>query len=345
MGEATKIEWTDHTFNPWIGCAHVHAGCTNCYAEAYAKRYGRAVWGPAGTRVKTTEAYWRKPLAWNAAAEAAGERRRVFCASLADVFEDWAGPIVDAKGNRLVVNASGARFHCNAKWEPCYGERLLSLDDMRRDLLRLIDSTPALDWLLLSKRPENVRRMWPMVREAILPDVDPGEWYRANVWLGTSVSDQATADKLVPRLLECRGLCPVLFLSCEPLLGPITLPVCATCGGAGEIVEEHDPYARELLGCPYCMGQRSIDWVIVGGESGPHARACDLAWIRSIRDQCRAAGVPVFVKQLGRGPLDTEAALRLADAKGGDWNEWPADLRVREFPASAAAESDPRQLR
>jgi protein gp37 len=131
--------------------------------------------------------------------------------------------------------------------------------------------------------------------------------FRPNVWLGTSVSDQATVEKLVPELLDCDELCPVLFLSIEPLLGPIDL----------------EWFWSRFPG---------IRWVIVGGESGPHARACDLAWIRSIRDQCKAAGVPVFVKQLGRGPLETEAALRLADAKGGDWNEWPADLRVREFP-------------
>jgi len=129
--ENSKIEWTDHTFNPWIGCTKVSAGCKNCYAEAFMdKRLKRAKWGAQGTRVRTTEQYWKKPLAWNKKAEKAGVRQRVFCASLADVFEDHP-----------------AQREEMAQW--------------RTDLFNLISETPWLDWLLLAKRPGNVLAMVP----------------------------------------------------------------------------------------------------------------------------------------------------------------------------------------
>lgn len=290
MGETTKIEWCDHTFNPWIGCQHVHAGCTHCYAEAFAKRYGKAAWGPDGTRVRTSPANWRKPLQWNKAAAKAGERRRVFCASLADVFEDWNGVVVDAGGNTVTG----------------------SLEYVRSELFALIDKTPHLDWLLLTKRPENIRRMWPLVRRGVEP----------NVWIGTSVSNQETADKMVPELLKCRDLSPCLFLSCEPILGPINL--IQSCP------PEWQPHLRD----------DRISWVIIGGESGIKARPCNVEWIRSLRDQCRDAGVACFIKQLGSWSRLSHVSgfityLELKDAKGGDLAEWPDDLRVREFPGLA----------
>jgi protein gp37 len=171
----STIEWTHHTFNPWIGCAKVSPLCTHCYAETMMDtRYGRVEWGPNGTRKRTTAQNWRQPCRWNRDAENDGERRRVFCASLADVFEDR--------------------------------------DDLcgwRRDLFRLIDATTQLDWLLLTKRPENIGVMWPDAAG------------RDHVWLGTSVGTQETADRAVSRLQESRHLVPVLFLSVEPLLEPI----------------------------------------------------------------------------------------------------------------------------
>src|SRR5690606_12502626 len=114
--------------------------------------------------------------------------------------------------------------------------------------------------------------------------------FRPNVWLGCSVSDQATADAMIPELLKCRDLTPVLFVSAEPLLGPIDLP--------------------EYLGRLRVTHERGIDFAIVGGESGPHARPCNLRWIRSIRDQCKAAGVPCFVKQLGSRCFDSAHAMQ-----------------------------------
>ena len=328
----TTIQWADYTFNSWIGCTHVHAGCKNCYAEAdMDKRRGRVAWGPNGTRSRTSEDYWKQPLKWDRAAKASGERRRVFCASLADVFEDWQGPIVDARGEGLQVDGLGAirRLSENATGRPWLP---LTMDRLRRDLFSLIDATPSLDWLLLTKRPENVRRMWNAVDDRPAGNLQK---HRKNCWLLTSVSDQPTADTMIPHLLACRDLVPVLGLSCEPLLGPVDL-------GLDEMFVDLD------------NGQQSpgIDWVIVGGESGPGARPMDLRWARGIVEQCKAAGVVCFVKQLGNNPKITYRELcmirpntpavdcspgtiddfPLRDRKGGDMEEWPEALRIRQFP-------------
>ncbi len=305
MAEDTKIQWANHTFNPWIGCTKVATGCTHCYAESFAKQYNKAAWGPHGTRVKTSENSWRQPLKWNRKAEKAGERRRVFCASVADVFEDWRGTVYDSSRLPLFYNSSGVHKDKAPAGVAC------TVEHLRRDLFALIDETPHLDWLLLTKRPENVESMWPCTssRSASPQTLK----HRDNVWLGCSVSDQATADCYVPELLKCRDLAPVLFLSCEPLLGPINLDAWL----------EYRP---------------GIDWVIVGGESGQKARPCEMRWICDLAKQCRASGVPCFVKQLGSRPLRHldemhVKQIKLTDCKGGDPAEWPAEVPVlREFP-------------
>ncbi|HWC88092.1 MAG TPA: DUF5131 family protein, partial [Pirellulales bacterium] len=293
MGAHSKIEWTDHTWNPWIGCTKVAAGCAHCYAESFAKRYGKAVWGPGGTRVKTSDDYWKRPLKWNAEAKAGicpdcrgkrvlkrevndwgsvdagtplkrtvidpcqrcGEtgrvapyRARVFCASLADLFEDWGGFLTNHHGYELFSCPSCGLIGDDMQlgdghwekgsysgWEPgcnfsswilrcrrCDAESPMSrstLDDGRRELFRLIDATPNIDWLLLTKRPENVPAM---ISCGCDTDGD-GDCARPNVWLGTSIACQADADRNIPLLLRCRELSPVLFLSCEPLVGPVDL--------------------------------------------------------------------------------------------------------------------------
>jgi protein gp37 len=173
MGESTKIEWCDHTFNPWIGCTAVSPACDHCYAESLARRYGWAKWGKGAPRKLTSDANWRKPLAWDRAAEKAGVRRRVFCASLADVFD---AEIPDA-------------------W--------------RLKLMQLIWSTPNLDWLVLSKRPQVGKKFF---EHQAMP---------ANVWLGTTVEDQKMANLRIPILLSIPAR--VRFLSCEPLLSDIQL--------------------------------------------------------------------------------------------------------------------------
>lgn len=326
MAENSKIEWTDHTFNPWIGCTKVHEGCANCYAETLMdERYGKVQWGPNVTLVKTSPANWKKPLAWNCAAEKAGQRARVFCASLADVFEDWPGAI-HSSGSAPVFLGKDGRASRGA-------ESRMTMDDLRHDLFALIDATPWLDWLILTKRPENIRSMIPpfVPEGTVVADFGMLET-RHNLWLGTSISLQRHAAAQIPELLKCCNLAPVLFLSIEPMLGAMRLRtgIYATCA------EGDESYGTSLDG---------IGWVIVGGESGPQARPCEVQWVRDIRDQCRAAGVPCFVKQLGAncrdtvnpGDGDVSSRVRLVDRKGGDWNEWPDDLRVREFPEVAHA--------
>lgn len=185
MAENSKIEWTDHTFNPWIGCTKVGPGCDNCYAENMMDhRYGRVRWGAGQPRQRTSDANWRKPLAWHRAAEG-GPRQRVFCASLADVFDN---EVPDA-------------------W--------------RADLFQLIRATPNLDWLLLTKRIGNAFRMSQQAMWSIgyhpamhhpLPD---------NVWIGATIVNQTEANRDLPKLLEIPAR--IRFLSCEPLLGPVDL--------------------------------------------------------------------------------------------------------------------------
>jgi protein gp37 len=267
MATETLIQWTDHTFNPWRGCTKVSPGCTNCYAEKTSKRNPSVlgVWGPHGTRPAAAESYWREPLAWDRQAEQEGRRHRVFCASLADVFEDRQ-----------------------------------ELVKPRQRLFDLIGRTPNLDWQLLTKRPGN------------LPDMVPDSWIvdgcPDNVWMMTSVEDQDYANCRIPELLRIPAR--VRGLSVEPLLGRVDLiPWLDT-------------------GC--------IHWLIIGGESGPRARPCRLEWIETLVDQCARAAVPCFVKQIGALPLGRRNGqlyvLHPKHSKGGEPEEWPESLRVREFP-------------
>jgi len=258
-------------------------------------RYGKVAWGPMGTRVLTSGDNWKKPLKWNREAVASGKRLKVFCASLADVFEDWKGPMScgmkEFEGQHWEVTADEQSFFVRGYRDlPMHeGSRLATMDDYRAKLWRLIERTPNLDWLLLTKRPENVMQMVPEPwREGFPP----------NVWLGTSVEDQKTADERIPHLLKCPAA--VRFLSCEPLLSGVDL--------APFIL---NPKAEHLNPCGCGDGECStcwqspatynlgIHWVIVGGESGQGARPMHPDWARSIRDQCVSAGVPFFFKQWG----------------------------------------------
>lgn len=258
MGEHTGIEWCHHTFNPWMGCVKVSAGCKHCYAERESERFGKHIWGISAPRPVTSDAYWKKPLSWNKKAAAAGERRRVFCGSFCDVFEDYPG-----------------------------------LDMVRNRLGELIQWTPQLDWLLLTKRPENafdaLRGMFKHGDPVYTwPEIPP------NVWVSTSVEDQETADKRIPELLRVPAR--VRFLSCEPLLDTVDLRhvhlenmVEIDC-----LTGNHGVH-RPLLG----RSDAKIHWVIAGGESGPDARLMHPDHAYRLRDQCQAAGVPFFFKQWG----------------------------------------------
>jgi protein gp37 len=221
------------------------------------------VWGPMGTRVVAAESYWRLPEKWNRDASFVvdlGEPRpRVFCASLADVFEDWQGAMTAVNGRQLWQAGDG--------WTDKPGGRTLDMDHVRARLFRLIDATPNLDWLLLTKRPENIVRMMPERSPRRQCPAGVSDVYRPNVWLGTSVENQATKTRIdILRTIPAA----IRFLSVEPLLED--------------------------------LGQLNLDgihWVIVGGESGPNARPMHPNWVRSIRDQCQAAGVPFHFKQWG----------------------------------------------
>jgi protein gp37 len=228
MGQNSSIEWTDHTFNPWWGCAKVSPACQNCYAELWAKRTGHQIWGNGKDRRFFTDRHWHEPYDWNTEAAKRNTRRRVFCASMADVFEDYQ-----------------------------------ALNIWRERLWALINVTPWLDWLLLTKRPENISRMTPW--EKMWPK---------NVWLGTTVENADFAKKRLPLLLKHPAA--VRFLSCEPLLGPIDLR----------------PWFSSSALYP-------IDWVIAGGESGPAARAMHPDWASNLLQQCREAAVPFHFKQWG----------------------------------------------
>lgn len=274
MGANTAIEWTDHTFNPWWGCTRVSPGCANCYAETFAHRFG-VEWGKGETRRPATEKVWAAPVAWNKAAKKAGKRFRVFCSSMADVFDDEA--------------PEGAR------------ERLFTL----------IRATPWLDWQLLTKRPENIAKYLP---------ADWGRGYR-NVWLGTTVENQAMADKRIPILLQVPAA--VRFLSCEPLIGKVSFR------WAGWIKYPSNADGRSN----HLDGLRGIDWVIAGGESGIKARPMDPDWARDLRDQCEEAGVPYLFKQWGEhGPDGVKVGKKIAgrELDGRTWDGFPKSSTTPE---------------
>ena len=250
MVENSNIEWTDHTFNPWIGCTEVSPACDHCYARVMMQdRYHRVEWGNH-PRLRTKPANWAQPIRWNAEAEAKGIRAKVFCASLADVFDNKADPA----------------------W--------------RDDLWHLIEATPALDWLLLTKRPQNINGMYTA------PSDDP-RCPHPNVWLGTTVENQEEADRRIPHLLAWPA--KVRFLSCEPLLSKLDIR-WALSRNPFEIAAGY--LARGLF-APGAEYLKPISWVICGGESGPGARPTNPDWARSLHDQCAAAGVPFFMKQWG----------------------------------------------
>ena len=240
MGDTTSIAWADRTFNPWWGCVKVSPGCKNCYAETMDKRTGGSHWGPNSERRLLSQVNWSKPTRWNRTAGGVRVRSRVFSGSMCDVFED----------------------HPTATF-------------LRPRLWSLIRSTPHLDWLLLTKRPENIRFMLPG---------DWGEKGWPNVWLGTSIENMDYSDR-VDALADIPAV--VRFISYEPALGPLDL-----------------------------LSLEGIDWVIYGGESGPHHREHDQQWALDMMVRCKTEGVAFFYKQQSArdpgsiGPLDDANYIR-----------------------------------
>ena len=221
MGKDSGIEWCDHTFNPWVGCTRISSGCDNCYAATWARRSGLVQWD--GPPRRTSESAWRQPYKWNSEASRSRRRARVFVASLGDVFDKQVP----------------------AEW--------------RKDLWALIRMCGALDFLLLTKRPQNIA--------AMLPE----SWPWPNVRLGFTAENQTEFDR---RWYAARNISACWFVSAEPLLGHINM-------------------------APAALSSPGIDWVIAGGESGPNARPTHPDWVRSLRDQCDVTGTAFFFKQWG----------------------------------------------
>jgi protein gp37 len=252
MAQNSKIEWTDHTFNPWVGCTNVSPGCDHCYAESWSKRSGLVKWGN-NPRRRTSEAYWRAPLKWQVSAVTYqiqhGRRQRVFCASLADVFDNQV----------------------DAAW--------------RSDLFDLIAATQSLDWLLLTKRPQNLTKMLPKA----WPDAG-----MPNVWLGITAEDQARFDQRWTVLSKVPAA--VRFVSYEPAIGPVRL---------------NKAHAIQP------------DWLTAGGESGHGARPMRATWVRDVIRDCQEIGVAPFFKQwgaIGNNPLVAERGLTSKAAAVADPN-------------------------
>lgn len=293
MAENSKISWTDHTFNPWWGCVKVSPACDHCYAESFSKRVGNDVWGLDAPRRFFGDKHWNEPLKWNRTAlEYFGRPARVFCASMADVFEDRA-----------------------------------DLHNHRLRLFDLFPQTPNLLWNLLTKRSTEIKRYLPELQR--LP----------NVRIGVTVENQTYDHRVVPG---------VSWISYEPALGPLNLHLsgesctCSshqfvTCRGIGS------------LGEGWKCAESKINWVIIGGESGGHAREMKLEWAIDVIAQCKAAGVAVHFKQLGdvlarklgvsdkyydTGKKDRSGNRVLKRDVSGKYREfWPEALQVQEFPA------------
>lgn len=308
MAEHSAISWTKSTFNPWIGCTRVGPGCDHCYAAVSSPaRTMNIQWGAGNDRHRTSRHNWNQPLRWNRQApdtEFAGIKGfwPVFCASLADVFDN----------------------EVPTEW--------------RDDLWALIAATPNLTWLLVTKRIGNVQNMLP-----------PGGLPR-NVWLLITVVNQDEADRDIPKLLRIDAT--IRGISYEPALGPVNFTKVRrfqdqSCHReyidalAGRFWTDYEgmgikPDRFGYPGVPFSGGERGLDWVIVGGESdqgGARARPFVCGWGKDVVQQCYAADVAVFVKQLGSNATNREGEPHpLIDRAGADLAEWPAALQVQEFP-------------
>jgi protein gp37 len=362
LGDKTAIEWSEATWNPLAGCTRVSSGCTRCYAERTA--YRLAAMGNEHylglTKKVGSEIRWT------------GEVRLV--ESALDLPLRWKKP------RRIFVNSMSDLFHESVK------------DEWIAAIFAVMFLAGQHTYQILTKRPERMRNwmQWLMrqpdqagVLLNALGDLGVdggvnraalGPWPKSHIWFGVSAEDQATADERIPLLLETPAA--VRWVSYEPALGPVDFE--AWMRPRFIPTSEKAPWGQAI------EETRRLDWVVVGGESGPGARHFDLAWANQAIAQGKAAGVPVFCKQLGAWPIrlvgkafdsfqtwvnkasswlvpgdlciDTLGRVLhcgadfmrardggafpvsiyervpLRDRKGGDWSEWPADLRVREYP-------------
>ena len=313
MGDHSKIEWTDATWNPIRGCSAVSPGCANCYAATVAARFNGPGMPYEGLATRDPRPRWT------------GEVRLV--------PEHLADPLRWQRPRRVFVNSMSDLFHESLPFEiiaAIFGVMAAA----ERHVFQVLTKRPArmLEWFewyegssgfgggsafaaVFAAREHGVDVGWPCYDSVRRATFEPA-WPLPNVWLGVSAEDQQRANERIPLLLKCPAA--VRWVSAEPLLGSLWI--------VPRLYRHADERLCGLGGCEKC---RRLDWVVVGGESGPGARLCDVAWIGSVVEQCAAAGVPVV-----QHPMDPEALLAggLADRKGGDPEEWPDSLRVRQMP-------------
>jgi protein gp37 len=354
MGTQTKIQWADDTWNPWIGCTKVSLGCQKCYAAvATPTRMFGVKWGKGAPRRRSGEATFNAPLRWNAKSwvcEGCGEP---FADALPGSYGAHERKIRDPitgkpKTTVVCIGLATHGFHRRRVFSLSLGDWLddeVPIKDFA-DMLQIITQCREINFLLLTKRPENWEGRLRAAHENLFGRGVHwiAQWIGGNpppnCWIGVSVENQETADERIPKLLEIPAV--IRFISYEPILGKVDFVdwLGEKSGFDGDGIEHTD---------------FGIDWIICGGESGAGARPCNINWLRSTAQQCKQAGVACFVKQLGAKPFalshcdiqGMEAALsysmhpsenqmaiypKLADKKGGDINEFPEDLRVREFP-------------
>lgn len=347
MANKTSIEWTDFNWNFLRGCSRVSEGCRNCYAEGVAARFSKP-----GQPYEGLAKFWRRESDAKTEARWTGE-----ISFIEDVLMQ---PLRWKKPRKIFVNSMSDLFHEKVQ------------DEWLDRAFAVMALTPQHTYQILTKRPERMKEYFADSAFPWLRLADDDQWSKTpglsmnvmgwaagyggdvleNVHLGVSVEDQKTADERIPLLLDTPAA--VRWISAEPLLGPVNLErYLFASGPEGEPAPRNEP----MLPC--------LHWVVCGGESGPNARPFDVAWCRSIIKQCKDAGVPVFVKQMGANvwdrndagfegdyphewPMDTETddwhldpsrqyqgamcRVMLGDRKGGNTDEWPEDLRIREFP-------------
>lgn len=347
MGDKSQIEWTDATWNPVTGCTKVSPGCAYCYAEGVADRFWAKQYAAVPDGIGSDANYvstWRprrftdllthddrldQPFRWR-------KPRRTFVNSMSDLFHEAVPDKFIDQVLAVMALAPQHQFQVLTKRAVRMRDYFLSQPSGGRQ--------QAVVKAAVSLLPEGARVPW-------LANYD-GVWPLQNCWLGVSVENQRMADERIPLLRQT--VAAVRFLSCEPLLEALDIRA---------YLEGDEEHGTPFSGAPTVGGcvkwTPPVDWVIVGGESGPQSRRCDLVWIRSIVEQCKAAAVPCFVKQLGANVVDSEYLVGvfapedrrtpkkpdgaggvmamanlvlLHDRKGGDPNEWPHDLRVREWP-------------
>ncbi|MBW4690046.1 MAG: phage Gp37/Gp68 family protein [Komarekiella atlantica HA4396-MV6] len=328
---STNIEWCDETINPIVGCSRLSEGCKHCYAATAAKSSRLQQFSQYQTvsewdgTVEFVKSQLIKPLHWR-------KPKKIFVCSMADLF------------------------HANVPFE--------WIDQV----MAVVALCPQHTFQVLTKRPERALKyfrqpqlwvkwyeaakehLWGAIGENFGGLINLQQYFidqpfpLPNLWLGTSTENQAMADKRIPILLQIPA--SLRFLSCEPLLEEITLSryhnngigylghkiKCPNCGVTG--INPPDKYYQYCWQCNSEMERKepTISWIICGGESGPNSRPCHIEWIESIVIQCQESNTPVFVKQLGANAHHQGQRFKTRDKKGGEIEEFPEQLRIREFP-------------